>query len=129
MSRAKKSLYLTHSGKNPTYFITNKMKKIFENNKIKTKKNMKIENNPKFIDNQASDTIKNLKDWRSQLSKELNIPAFVIMTDRSLTDVAEKMPKDSEELEKIYGFGPFKSSKYGEDILKIVNLKGWFDKK
>jgi len=123
MSRAKKSLYLTHSGKNPTYFISNKMKKIFENIEVKTKKNLKIESNSKFISNQFSDTINNLKEWRSQLGKELNIPAFVIMNDRSLNDVAEKMPKDSEELEKIYGFGPFKSSKYGEDILKIVNFK------
>jgi len=45
------------------------------------------------------------------------------MADRSLNDIAEKMPKDSEELEKIYGFGPVRSSKYGEDILKIVNFK------
>jgi len=34
ISRAKQSLYLTHSGNKPTYFITNHMKKIIEKKEV-----------------------------------------------------------------------------------------------
>ena len=65
--------------------------------------------------------ITRLKDWRRKLSKEHNVPAYVIMHDRTLIDIAQKIPRESAELEEIYGLGPEKIMKYGEEILKIVN--------
>ena len=70
---------------------------------------------------QSKDMIARLKDWRRELSKEHNVPAYVIMHDRTLVYIAQKRPQESAELEEIYGLGPTKITKYGEEILKIVN--------
>ena len=43
------------------------------------------------------------------------------MPDRTLTDIAQKMPLKSDELEEIHGLGPARITKYGEEILKVVN--------
>jgi len=117
MSRAKNSLYLTYSGNKPTYFISNSMKKMIEEKEVKVQPKEKAE----ISIDQSKDMITRLKDWRRKLSKEHNVPAYVIMHDRILIDIAQKIPRESAELEEIYGFGPEKIMKYGEEILKIVN--------
>ncbi len=117
MSRAKNSLHLTYSGKKPTYFISTNMKKMIEEKEVKVQPKEKAE----ISIDQSKGMIARLKDWRRELSKEHNIPAYVIMHDRTLVDIAQKRPQESAELEEIYGFGPTKIMKYGEEILKIVN--------
>ena len=117
MSRAKNSLYLTYSGNKPTYFISNSMKKMIEEKEVKVQPKEKAE----ISIDQSKDMITRLKDWRRKLSKEHNVPAYVIMHDRTLIDITQKIPRESAELEEIYGLGPEKIMKYGEEILKIVN--------
>ena len=117
MSRAKNSLYLTYSGNKPTYFISNSMKKMIEEKEVKVQPKEKAE----ISIDQSKDMITRLKDWRRKLSKEHNVPAYVIMHDRTLINIAQKIPQESAELGKIYGLGPEKIMKYGEEILKIVN--------
>jgi len=117
MSRAKNSLYLTYSGKKPTYFISDHMKKTIEKKEIKIQSKEKAE----ISIDQSKDMITRLKNWRRELSKEHDVPAYVIMHDRTLIDIAQKMPQESAELEEIYGLGPTKIMNYGEEILKIVN--------
>jgi len=117
MSRAKNSLYLTYSGNKPTYFISNSMKKMIEEKEVKVQSKEKAE----ISIDQLKNMITRLKDLRRKLSKEHNVPAYVIMHDRTLIDIAQKIPRESAELEEIYGLGPEKIMKYGEEILKIVN--------
>ena len=117
MSRAKNSLYLTYSGNKPTYFISNSMKKMIEEKEVKVQPKEKAE----ISIDQSKDMITRLKDWRRKLSKEHNVPAYVIMHDRTLINIAQKIPQESAELGEIYGLGPEKIMKYGEEILKIVN--------
>jgi len=62
-----------------------------------------------------------LKSWRLNLSRELDVPAFVIMQDRTLLEIVQKMPHKSDELKEINGLESKKITKYGEDILKIIN--------
>ncbi|MDP7180731.1 MAG: ATP-dependent DNA helicase UvrD2 [Candidatus Woesearchaeota archaeon] len=116
MSRAKKSLYLTYSGKSPTYFITKKMLELISEEKKQV--------NTKFNISQSNDVMTRLKDWRTGLSKAHNIPSYMIMHDRTIVDIAVKMPMSKEDLGNVYGFGPAKIQKYGEEILKVVNGMG-----
>ncbi|MEA3514687.1 MAG: HRDC domain-containing protein [Nanoarchaeota archaeon] len=41
--------------------------------------------------------------------------------DRTLLDIAQKMPMTLAELEDVHGLGPAKIMKYGEEILKVVS--------
>jgi superfamily I DNA/RNA helicase len=108
MSRAKKYLYLTYSTAKHTYFITNKMKKMISSSEAS------------FLNNDSSIT-ERLRAWRKIKSDEMGVPAYIIMSNRTLEEIARKQPTGSYELEEVHGFGPIKISKYGEDILDVVN--------
>jgi ATP-dependent DNA helicase RecQ len=58
-----------------------------------------------------------LKDWRYRKAKELDLPAFVILSDRSLRDLVVKRPGSLDDLKQIYGFGETKIEKFGWDVL------------
>ena len=123
MSRAKESLYISYSGKSMTYFINDDMKKII-GNKADTKKIMdKPVNISSKANTSSSDLFTRLKEWRKELSVKQNIPAFIIMHDKTLIEIAQAMPLSEEELENINGIGPAKIMKYGSDILDVVNGK------
>ena len=61
----------------------------------------------------------NLKKYRMDKAKERECPAYIIFNDTTLNSLLELQPKNINELEKVYGFGPSKIELYGEDILKI----------
>ncbi|MBU0627746.1 MAG: ATP-dependent DNA helicase UvrD2 [Nanoarchaeota archaeon] len=111
MSRAKHSLYLTYSGKNPTYFIQPDMLEIIEE---------QVGKKTKFSLAKSNDVVTKIKEWRTNLSKELGVPAFIIMHDRTMIDLAVKMPSTLQDLENVIGLGPAKISKYGEEILNVI---------
>ncbi|MFN7903904.1 MAG: RecQ family ATP-dependent DNA helicase [Pseudobdellovibrionaceae bacterium] len=57
-----------------------------------------------------------LKAWRRHKSKQLDVPAFVVLGDKSLRQVVLKWPKTLPELQQVYGFGDAKVEKFGEEI-------------
>jgi ATP-dependent DNA helicase RecQ len=62
-----------------------------------------------------------LQEWRTERFKKDNVPAFMIMHQSTLMDIASFIPKTKEELLKIKGFSKAKYEKYGEDILHITS--------
>ncbi|MGV8169469.1 MAG: UvrD-helicase domain-containing protein [Candidatus Nanoarchaeia archaeon] len=106
ISRAKKSLYLTYTGRNPTYFITEEMKRTI------------FSKDESFKDNSIFDK---LKDWRMRRSKDEGVPPYIIMKDETLIELSEKMPINSLELQDIKGLGPSRISRFGKEILEILN--------
>ncbi|MGV0642979.1 ATP-dependent DNA helicase UvrD2 [Mycolicibacterium sp. XJ2546] len=61
-----------------------------------------------------------LKDWRSRVSKEMNMPAYVVFTDNTLIAIAETLPADNAALVAIPGIGARKLEQYGPDVLALV---------
>ena len=64
--------------------------------------------------------LKVLKAWRKMKYEELHLPAFMIMHQKVLVQIAEEKPSTKEELMKISGFGKRKWDKYGQEILDII---------
>ena len=62
-----------------------------------------------------------LKKYRLNKSKELGIKPYMIFSNKEMNDIILTKPKNINELCKISGFGEVKCSKYGEDIVRIVN--------
>ena len=58
-----------------------------------------------------------LRQWRRSKADELDLPAFVIFSDKTLRDLAQKNPQSKDELKKIYGIGEAKLEKFGWDLL------------
>jgi len=63
--------------------------------------------------------INKLKAYRLEKSREENIKAYYIFSNKQMNELIEKIPLTKSELLEIYGFGEKKIEKYGEDLLKI----------
>lgn len=61
-----------------------------------------------------------IKAWRLQESKAKEIPAYQILTDATVEALAESRPTTSAELLAISGIGNAKLTRYGQDILALI---------
>ena len=61
-----------------------------------------------------------LKDLRKKLSKQLQVPPYVIFQDPSLEAMATIYPITLEELQNIPGVGAGKAKRYGEEFCKLI---------
>ncbi|MGL6108377.1 HRDC domain-containing protein, partial [Romboutsia sp.] len=62
----------------------------------------------------------NLKEYRLNKSKEENMKAFMVFNNETMEEIISTMPKNTDELQNVRGFGPVKIEKYGQDILNII---------
>lgn len=67
-----------------------------------------------------TELFKELKEYRLFKSREEKIKAYHIFSNRELEALIEKMPKSTVELQTVQGFGTAKTSKYSEDIVRII---------
>jgi len=61
-----------------------------------------------------------LKKWRSNTAKTQSVPAFVIMHDKTLKQIATLKPDTKNDLLAVDGIGKAKLEKYGEEVMEIV---------
>ncbi|AWO01534.1 DNA helicase RecQ [Chitinophaga alhagiae] len=61
-----------------------------------------------------------LKDLRKKVSKEKNLPPFVIFLETSLEDMATQYPTTVQELEKIQGVSKGKAIRYGKKFMDVI---------
>lgn len=61
-----------------------------------------------------------LKTWRSDEAGRAKLPAFCVLTDATLTALAEARPVDTRQLLRIQGLGKVKVDRYGEQVLRII---------
>ncbi|MDD5989523.1 MAG: DNA helicase RecQ [Bacteroidales bacterium] len=61
-----------------------------------------------------------LKDLRKRLSKDLDVPPYVIFQDPSLEAMATIYPQTIEELQNIPGVGAGKAKRYGTEFCKLI---------
>lgn len=61
-----------------------------------------------------------LKDLRKRMSKDLDVPPYVIFQDASLEAMATIYPQSVEELLNIPGVGAGKAKRYGTEFCKLI---------
>lgn len=61
-----------------------------------------------------------LKDLRKRISKDVNLPPYVIFQDVSLEAMATTYPETIEELQNIPGVGVGKAKKYGKEFCELI---------
>ncbi len=64
--------------------------------------------------------LKALKDWRLKEAHRRRIPAFRILRDSVLVEIARTKPHSQADLLAIHGFGPTLAAKYGLKLLSLV---------
>jgi len=61
-----------------------------------------------------------LRELRIKLSKEQNVPPFVIFHDSTLESMAQIRPSTENELRYIHGVGEQKLERYGKQFLEVI---------
>ena len=65
-----------------------------------------------------------LRKWRADTAREQAVPAYVILHDRTLRELAEVRPGSHGLLAGITGMGSAKIEHYGEELLALVREAG-----
>ena len=69
---------------------------------------------------EAANLFEALRDLRNELSQKQNIPAYLIFTNASLTDMAARQPDTMEEFLQVSGVGEYKAKRYGKVFLDRI---------
>jgi ATP-dependent DNA helicase RecQ len=72
----------------------------------------------KISDPESHDRFHKLKQWRLEFSKKNDVAAFIVFSDKTLRDLANKNPTTLNELKGVYGFGDKKIEWIGKEIIE-----------
>lgn len=61
-----------------------------------------------------------LRQWRANTAREQGVPAYVILHDRTLRELAEMRPTSRGHLAMVSGIGAAKIEHYGEELLALI---------
>lgn len=107
-----KELYITNIGKE----ILRAKEKFFVQKDIFTQEVVSINETPII-----NETFDKLRDLRQKISKEENIPAYIVFSDATLKEMSDKLPTTKEQMLQISGIGNIKYDKYGEVFLDFLS--------
>lgn len=65
-----------------------------------------------------------LRNWRLDRSRKDGVPAYVVLHDSTLRELAAVAPESKEQLRDVKGFGPTKLERYGDEIVALVAASG-----
>ncbi len=61
-----------------------------------------------------------LRAWRLERAREDEVPAYVVLHDATLRELATAKPANTRDLATVKGFGPTKLERYGDDVLAVI---------
>ena len=70
------------------------------------------------------DLFNKLRLWRKDKANSQGIKPYIIFSDSTLMELANKVPQTKEELLSIRGMGEKKYEKYGEELLIFMKING-----
>lgn len=62
-----------------------------------------------------------LRTGRMELAREQSVPPFIICSDKTLKDMCAKLPRNSADMEAVYGMGAQKIQSYGAAFAEIID--------
>jgi ATP-dependent DNA helicase RecQ len=61
-----------------------------------------------------------LRAWRLERARADEVPAYVVLHDATLRELAAAKPENQRDLAAVKGFGPTKLERYGDDVLAVI---------
>ena len=87
----------------------------------KKRKTLSITAGQPALPPQEQKLMERLKWWRMEVARRQNMPAYVILQDATLREIAVIKPKTPDDLLHIAGMGSKRLSMWGRDILELVS--------
>lgn len=67
-----------------------------------------------------NELLRELKEVRRNIAQHENVPAYIVLSDATLIELATFLPHNRNEFLKISGFGEVKIEKYGKQFWEVV---------
>lgn len=107
--------------------LKGKEKLLIDSDKLGIAQKFEEENTQLSFDEKLYEKFKNL---RRELAQEYEVPAYVIFGDKTLKELASKLPLTKEDMLDINGVGLVKFEKYGKSFLSLCkSIKEEFGEK
>ncbi len=72
------------------------------------------------VENYDTDLFQKLKEVRRDLANAENVPAYIVLSDATLIELATYLPHNKDEFRQISGFGDIKIEKYGKHFWDVI---------
>ena len=92
-----------------------------EENYIDSQENKKNIFDEETLTDKEKEIVAYFKQWRWDKSKEENIPAYMILTNKTIISIAKTKPETIDDLDKVTGIGENKKRQYGDSIIALIN--------
>ncbi len=116
--------YLTLSGEYPVLHTTEKARAVLYNGeKVSIAQRREKASARKKAAKQTApsqDLFDHLRTVRLELAKREQVPAYIILSNAALLDMAQKLPRTRQELLNVSGIGEVKAQRYGDAFLKAI---------
>ncbi|MDO4257241.1 MAG: DNA helicase RecQ [Kocuria sp.] len=76
------------------------------------------------LDEAAKETFEALREWRTSVAKEKQIPPYMVFSDATLVGIVEAAPASTAQLSGISGVGAKKLAEYGDAVLEVLGSSG-----
>lgn len=73
-----------------------------------------------ILNSRGLELFEQLRDLRTTIAKEQNMPPYIIFADKTLIDMCIKVPMSKKEMLKVVGVGESKFDRYGERFLDAI---------
>ncbi len=70
-----------------------------------------------------AELVQRLREWRDATSKANAVPAYVVLNNAALEELARHRPQTAEALLGVKGIGPGKVKQYGQQLLEMLALR------
>jgi ATP-dependent DNA helicase RecQ len=70
---------------------------------------------------ERDETFEKFRELRTTIAKEVGVPPYVVFGDKTLSEMARKLPNNENEFLSITGVGEQKLEKYGEAFISLAN--------
>ena len=75
-------------------------------------------------DPDVASRIERLRRWRLDRARSDGVPAYTVLHDRTIAELARLRPQSRPELLEVNGIGPAKADRYGDEILAALAEAG-----
>lgn len=80
---------------------------------VKSYRNRVASDNPELFEQ--------LRSLRNEVARDLNVPAYVVFTDKSLLEMSTYLPASKAEMLEIHGVAQAKYERFGEEFMKVIS--------
>ena len=76
------------------------------------------------LDEAAKEMFETLREWRTSVAKEKQIPPYMVFSDATLVGIVEAAPASTAQLSGVSGVGAKKLEEYGDAVLEVLSSAG-----